>query len=125
MSYTFDASLSDDVSLVRFHIGDNNTEGYYLDDETIQHFVTAGSVGSAVVMCIKYIISQLSQPNYRLDWMQISDMAEAREGYEKLLKVKEKEFGISSVTVSSSIKLPYRADSDQDSSESVYDGTVY
>jgi hypothetical protein len=124
MTYSFDASLADDVSLVRFHIGDNSSEGHFLEDETIQYFVTAGSVGSAVVECIKYIITQLSKPDFRLDWMAVSNMAAAREGYEKLLTKKASEFGIPLYTASSTISVPYRADSLQDSDEAVYDGTT-
>ena len=124
MTFTFDASLGDDVSLVRFHIGDNNVDGYYLEDETIQYFVTAGSVGSAVIACIKYIISQLSKPDFRLDWMAVSDMKSARAGYEDLLNKKVAEFGLPLYTASSTISLPYRADSKQDSDDGVYDGST-
>ena len=122
MTFTFDASLADDVSLVRFHIGDTGNPGYYLEDETIQYWVTAGTVGSAVIACIKYIITQLSQPDFKLDWMSVSNK-EARAGFEKLLKDKSLEFGInlSGVTASSTISLTYRADSLQDSSEATYD----
>jgi hypothetical protein len=124
MTFTYDASLSDNVSLVRFHIGDNKVEGHYLEDEEIQHFITAGSVGSAVVVCIKYIISQLSQPDFKKDWLSVSREA-AREGYEKLLKNKSQEFGISlsNLTATATISQPYRSDSYQDSDESTYDGS--
>ena len=124
MTYSFDASLADDVSLVRFHIGDNSVDGYYLEDETIQYFVTAGSVGSAVIACIKYIISQLSKPDFRLDWMAVSSMADARKGYEDLLAKKVIEFGLPLYTASSTISQPYRADSKQDSDDGVYDGST-
>lgn len=123
MTYSFDASLGDNTSLVRFHIGDNNPDGYYLEDETIDALVTSeGSVGGAVLACIKYIITQLSVPNFKLDWMSVSN-EQARQGYEKLLKDKAQEFGIklSGVTATSTISLPYREDSLQDSSESTYD----
>ena len=126
MSYSFDASLGDDVSLVRFHVGDNAVDGHFLEDETIQHFVTAGTVGSAVVACIRYIISQLSKPDFKLDWMSVSNMEAARKGYQSLLAQKAAEFGISanSVTITSTISQPYRADSKQDSSTGVYDGAT-
>jgi hypothetical protein len=112
MTYTFNPSLSDDVSLVRFHIGDRNEDGYYLDDETIQYFVTASGVGTAVIRCIQYIITQLSTPDFRKDWLSVSN-GEARKGYELLLKTKSQEFniGIGGVTASSSVTLPFRPDS--------------
>ena len=59
MSFSFDPTLSDDVSLVRFHIGDTDEEGYFLDDETIQYWVNQDNVNSAVVSCIRFILSQL------------------------------------------------------------------
>jgi len=124
MTYSFDASLGDSVSLVRFHIGDNSVDGYYLEDETIQYFIDAGSVGSAVVACIKYIISQLSKPDFKLDWMSVSNMEAARKGFEKLLNEKVAEFGLPLYTASSTISQPYRADSKQDSDDGVYDGST-
>jgi len=133
MSYSFDASLSEDKDLVRFHIGDTSSAGYYLEDETIQYWVDDGSVGSAVVACIKYIITQLSSPDFKQDWMSVSNK-EARAGFENLLKVKSQEFGISSgATATATISLPYRADSHQYTSDTrqastsnetgIYDGT--
>jgi len=124
MTYSFDASLADDVSLTRFHIGDNSADGYYLEDETIQYFVTAGSVGSASIECIKYIISQLSQPDFKLDWMSVNNNDKAREGYQNLLDKKVVEFGLPLYTASSTISQPYRADSKQDSDVGVYDGST-
>ena len=126
MTFSFDPALSSNSDIVRFHIGDNHSEGYYLDDETIDALVASeGSVGGAVVACIKYIIMQLSAPNFSLDWMTVSN-EKAREGYEKLLIQKAQEFGIklSNLSATSTISLPYRADSLQDSDEATYDTTT-
>jgi len=123
MAFTYDPALSNNVSLVRFHIGDTNEDGAFLADETINYLVTTYSVGEAVVRSIQYIITQLSQPDFKLDWLSISNK-EARAGYEKLLKEKAQEFGIrlSKLTPTSTISQPYRADSYQDSDDAVYDG---
>lgn len=112
MTYSFNIALSNDVSLVRFHIGDNHSEGYYLDDETIIYLVANHGVSGAVIRAIRYIITQLSKPDFKQDWLSVTN-AEARAGYEKLLKEKAQELGVSlsGVTVSSSVALPYRADS--------------
>jgi len=134
MTFSFAINLSTDLALVRFHIGDTSNEGHYLEDETINALITSeGSVGGAVIACIKYIITQLSSPNYKLDWMSVTN-EQAREGFEKLLKDKANEFGISTgVSATSTVKHAYRADSDQYTSStrtnptvdntSVYDGT--
>ena len=66
-----------------------------------------------MIACLKYIITQLSSPDYKLDWMSVSN-AEARKGFQSLLKNKAQEFGISlGASASASISLPYRADSYQ------------
>jgi len=133
-TFTFDNTLSTDLAKVRFHIGDTSSEGNYLWDETINALVTSeGSVGGAVVASIRYIITQLSSPNFKLDWLSVSN-EKAREGFEKLLKDKAHELGISlGVTASATISSPYRADSDQytsstrtdtiDDNTSIYDGS--
>jgi len=113
MTFTFATNLSTDLALVRFHIGDTNSAGAYLADETITALLTIeGSVGGAVIACIKYIITQLSQPDFRLDWMSVSN-AEARKGFETLLKDKAQQFNISisNVSVASDISFAHRADS--------------
>jgi hypothetical protein len=123
MSFSFDPTLGDDVSLVRFHIGDTDSEGYFLDDETIQYWVNQDTVNSAVINCIRYILSQLSRPDFKLDWMSVSGMQEARKGYEALLMQKMAELGEVTFSATATIALPYRADSLQDSSESGYEVT--
>lgn len=124
MAFTFDPALSNNTSLVRFHIGDTNENGHYLEDATINYFVTNYDLATAVIRCIQYIITQLSTPNFSQDWLTVSN-EQARAGYEKLLKSKAIELGISltGAVASSTISLPYRADSYQDSADSVHDGT--
>ena len=135
-TFTFDNTLSTDLAKVRFHIGDTNSDGNYLWDETITALLTSeGSVGGAAIACIKYIITQLAAPNFRLDWLTVSN-EKAREGFEKLLKDKAQEFGVSlsNVTATATISKPYRADSYQHTTgtrtdttdadnTSVYDGS--
>jgi hypothetical protein len=111
MTFTFATDLSTDLALVRFHIGDTDSGGYFLADETITALLTKhGSVGGAVVASLKYIITQLSRPDFRADWLQVSN-AEARKGYQALLAEKRGEFGLSAITASAT--HVYRADSDQ------------
>ncbi len=123
MGFSYDINLTNDSDMVRFHIGDTDDNGNYLEDETIIALIASeGSVGGAVIACIKYIMSQLSSPNFKLDWLTVSN-EQAREGFEKILDDKAQQFGISKsgMVASSSIGLPSRADSFQDS-DNVYDG---
>lgn len=127
MTFSFNQSLGNNLSLVRFHIGDTNGDGYYLEDETISALVISeGSVGAAVVSCIKYIIVQLSQPDFRLDWLSVSN-SEARKGFQELLKQKAQEFGVSvsGVVATSTVTQAHRADSfeNEDGEYTEADGT--
>ena len=122
-TFTYDNTLATDLALVRFHIGDTSSKGNYLFDETILALLTSeGSVGGAVIASIKYIITQLSDPNFRLDWMSVTNH-QAREGFEQILTIKSQEFGIalSGLTASATISLPSRADSFQ-AGDDTYDG---
>lgn len=135
MTFSFDPTLSKDLDLVRFHIGDINSEGAYLEDETINALLTSeGSVGGAVISSLRFIITQLSSPNFKLDWLSVTN-DEAREGFETILKQKSQEFGISAsgLVAASTISQTYRADSDQytsttrvetvDEETGIYDGS--
>lgn len=118
-TFTFDNTLASDLALVRFHIGDTEEEGNYLWDETIEALITSeGSVGGAVIACIKYILTQLSSPDFKKDWLEVTKSS-ARRGFETLLRIKSQEFGISlGATATASIGKPYRDDSYQYSSTS-------
>lgn len=114
MTFTFAADLSTDLAIVRFHIGDTSEDGAYLADETINALLTSeGSVGGAVVASIRYILTQLSVPNFKKDWLSV-DYEKARTGYEAMLKQKASEFGISLGGSFETVTRPmYRADSYQ------------
>ncbi len=122
MTFSYDTSLAADGDIVRFDLGDTHTNGADLAADTITALLTSeGSVGGAVIASIKFIITQLSSPNFKLDWMSVTNQ-EARMGFENMLKLKAQEFGISAsgLLATASISLPSRADSNQ--SDNVYDG---
>jgi hypothetical protein len=111
MTATYDTSLGDNVSLVRFHIGDTDTTEPRLSDEEITYMVTnTDSLGLAVAACINALIAQLSVPNFTADWLTV-DHASARAGYYQLLAIKRREFGLSGI--SAKFKPVYRQDSAQ------------
>jgi hypothetical protein len=116
--------MASDIDIVRFKIGDNREDGHYLEDEEIQYHITAGSVGSAAVACIRYIITQLSTPNFRQDWNSV-DFEKARVGFETLLKEMRQEYGIYTATAKSTIKHAHRADSYEYNTEVNSDGSHY
>lgn len=113
MTFTYNAALSNDISWVRFHIADTDSDGYYLADETINYLIGANSKEQAVIDCIENIILQLSTPNTRIDWLSV-DYTEARKGYEKLLETMKQKLGITGgATLTTVTHTPWRADSNQ------------
>lgn len=93
MTFTFTSDLTGDVDYVRFHTGDTNEGEAFLSDELITSLVAQeGSTQGAVIAAIRYIIAQLSKPNFKADWLSL-DYKSAREGYQALLNEKLKEFG--------------------------------
>lgn len=95
MTFTYDPELADNISLVRFHVGDNYDSGHFLDDGEITYFLGSDAdVEGAVIAGLRYIITQLSLPDFKASWLTISN-GEARKGYQEILKEKAKEFGVS------------------------------
>jgi hypothetical protein len=124
MTFTFDNTLATNLAIVRFEIGDTSDSGHYLEDETINYYLTNDSVGGAVIACLEYIITQLSQPNFRLDWLTVSN-EQARAGMEGVLKQKRQKYGLYSVTMTASIGHAHRADSYEKLAEANEDGDYY
>ncbi len=114
MTATYDPTLADNVSLVRYHIGDtdvSDVSAARLSNEEIQHWLdNSASLGEAVVTCIEGMIAQLSVPNFTADWLTV-DAASARKGYQELLAIKRRSFGLTGIT--SKFKPIYRKDSQQ------------
>ena len=134
-TFSYDNTLAADLDLVRFHLGDTNSDGNYLwDEEITAQLALQGSVNDAVIACIRFIITQLSVPDGSQDWNSVSHQA-AAESWKDILKGKAREFGItlSSTVATSTISQPYRADSDQytdqtrtetvSTNKSIYDGS--
>lgn len=97
MTATFNPTLSDTVSKVRFHIGDTDVSAPALQDETITALVALNlTIERAVIAALLYLISQVSRPDFRADWLQVQH-GNALEGYRRLLAEKRAEFGISAL----------------------------
>ena len=114
MTFTYDPNIGNDISFVRFHVGDTSSDGYYLQDEEINFFVVGQGREKAVLRCISFIITQLSIPTFKKDWLEVS-AADAIKAFESLLTRKSVEFGIpiSKVKAASVIIHPKRSDSNQ------------
>jgi len=121
MAFTYTENLTVNADFVRFHAGDTVEDESFLSDAIITSLLAVNDTKQkATIQAIQYIITRLSQPNFRADWLQV-DMKSAREGYESLLKTKYQEFGIARITATA---LPtYRADSRQTEAPDFSSGT--
>lgn len=109
MTFTYTEDLTVARDFVRYHTGDVVEGQNFLSDEIIESLVTTtGSNEAAALSAIRHIMSRLSTPNFKADWLQI-DYQSARAGYEKLLKEKLNEFGLG-LPVATAMHT-YRADS--------------
>jgi hypothetical protein len=73
VTFTFLADLSTALDRVRFSIGDTDSAGYYLADETINALITLHGENGAIVESLRYILAQLSRPDFRADWLQVTN----------------------------------------------------
>ena len=114
MTFTYGGDLTDDVDFVRFKPGDTDSPRAYLTDEVIESLLaTESSRQHAVLAAVGYIITQLSRPDFKADWLQVSN-ASARGAYESLLKRLEREFGVklSGASMRATAVNTYRGDSE-------------
>lgn len=105
---SYDPSLSDPVSKVRFHIGDTGPDTFKLPDQTIASLLAEkGSLGATVIACLDALLSQLNDPSFSADWLKV-DIESARRGIMMLKITKQTEFGINT---GSGLRVPvYRSD---------------
>lgn len=121
MAFTYTEDLTVNADFVRFHTGDTVEDESFLSDAIITSLLAVNETKQkATIQALQYIITRLSQPNFRADWLQV-DLKTAREGYENLLKLKYQEFGSARIIATA---LPtYRADSRQTEAPDFSSGT--
>jgi len=100
--FTYTPSATpDDITRVRYHIGDTvEATAIFTDAEITMEIAESGGWQLAVLNCIRSIIAKLSaEPNFTADWLRV-DYATALAGYQKLLALKANQFGMSAGTTS-------------------------
>jgi hypothetical protein len=114
MGFTYTPASPDDVTRVRFHIGDTTEATALFPDDTEITFAIndAGSWQKAVLYCIENVLARINaDPDFSFDELEI-DQDSARTHWETLLGLKRKQFGISftqSSSVSTTTVIPTRA----------------
>lgn len=73
MAFTFTGKLDTALDRVRFAIGDTDSAGQYLADETITALVNLHGEGGAIVESLRHILAQLSRPDFTADWLTVSN----------------------------------------------------
>ncbi len=108
MTFTFGEDLSVARDYVRFHTGDTQSPGYMSDELITSLLAVSSSNNEAVIAGLRYIIQQLARPDFKADWLMVTN-DEARKGYQAMLNEKRREFGIAAVTAET--QHVWRADS--------------
>lgn len=113
MAFTYVPSAPNNITRVRYHIGDTDEATMMFDDDEISMALNEeGSVGKAVIACIQSILARLSlEPDLQADWLRI-DWRRSAEHWRALLADKRQAFGLTA-RVSTSTVQPYRIDSKQ------------
>jgi hypothetical protein len=118
MTCSFDISSGfDNVSHVRYNIGDTDcTRAWFTNEEITAIVADQGSWQAAVISCLLNIVARLSgEPDFRADWLQV-DYKTALDSYRKLLTIKARELGVPYGQIVATPVYIYRPDSDQTAS---------
>lgn len=112
MAFTYTQDLTVPRDFVRFHTGDTVQGRSYMSDEIIDSLLAVStSKETAVIAGIRYIITQLSKPDFQADWLRVSHKS-AQDGYRAILKEKQLEFGSFTTPAATAVRT-YRSDSFQ------------
>lgn len=110
MSFNYNPAIPDDVTRVRFHIGDRAEAVAWYQDEEIDFAIDEeGGWKPAVISLLTGMIVEIGrEPQMRADWLQIN-WAGSVEALQAALAEKRARFGIAAR--SGSAKATYRSDS--------------
>lgn len=111
MTFTYNLAIPDDITRVRFHLGDTTEATAIFSDEEISFIIDeTGSWRAAVIAGIRSIMARLAaEPDMTADWLRV-DWRRSAENWRTLLNEKAQEFGIGKARASSGGQHPYRVD---------------
>lgn len=114
MTFTYTPSATpDEVTKVRFWIGDTEADAALFTDEEIGMAVSVdGTAQKATLGLIRVALAKLAhEPDLTADWLKI-EWRRSAESWQALLKQREREFGLGA-RATSGAQHAYRADSYQ------------
>lgn len=111
MSFTYDLGSPNNITRVRFHLGDKVEDTAIFSDEEIAFAIDeAGSWQAAVIACIRSVIGMLAaEPDMQADWLRI-DWRRSVENWRQLLNEKTQQFGLGKARASSGGRHVHRID---------------
>ncbi len=113
MAFSFEIDGSGfltDKDRVRFHVNDTDPTAPKWSDELITAVIAdQGSWQKAVIALLTDLLFKLSQPDFKADWLEVSNQSAAATSVRLLLASKKKELGVTTIT--SSFINVYRSDS--------------
>ena len=111
MTFTYDLSTPNDITRVRFNLGDTTEATAIFSDEEITFI--SGEVGTwqkAVIACIRSVIGRLAaEPDMQADWLRI-DWRRSADNWKLLLSEKAQELGVGKAKASSGGNHAFRPD---------------
>lgn len=101
MTFTYELSPADDITRVRYHVGDTDEDTAIFSDEEISFAISEeGTWQKAVIASIRSILGRLShEPDMTADWLRV-DWRRSSDAWMKLLAEKKQQFGLSARAVS-------------------------
>lgn len=121
MTFTYTPTTPDNITRVRYHVGDTAEDSAIFSDEEITFAIAeAGSWQGAVIDSIASIMARLStEPDMTADWLRV-DWRRSADNWRILLSEKKRKFGVGGATSSAGGRHAWRPDSLQ-RSEPTYD----
>lgn len=111
MTFTYTPATPDDITRVRYHVGDVVEETAIFTDEEIQFAIDEeGDWKGAVIASIRSVMARLAgEPDMEADWLRI-DWRRSAENWKLLLSEKSQQFGLGKARASSGGHHAYRPD---------------
>ena len=113
MAFTYNLATPDDITRVRFAIGDTVADAAMFQDDELTFVISENGNDwrRAVIACIRNIITRLNaEPDTQADWLRL-DWRRSLDGWLAMLREKQDEFGLPPYTVTGTAQATYRADS--------------
>ena len=99
MTFSYDPSSPDDVTRVRYHIGDTDEDTAIFSDEEIAFVLDEEDdhIGKTVVSLIQSVMARLAhEPDMTADWLRV-DWRRSAENWKALLSEKRRRFQLGAV----------------------------